>query len=234
VVEGLKRLPEIHLPKLPRMADFATWASACETPLWSRGTFLSAYNENIDGSVEAVIGADAVADAVRTVMTTKLEWEGTAKQLLSAIASEVGERITMTRSWPTTSEALRGRLRRAATGLRKIGITIAFPDKYARPRNIRITSSIPRPSQQEDEVARLSELSELSAATPKYNTGKDLAELTRTTVIGQSNGRKDGGGTTVGPVAASSLKLDVFDSPDSPDSQNPGSSSHKPGWSTRL
>ena len=31
VVEGLKRLPDTHLPKLPRMADFALWASACET-----------------------------------------------------------------------------------------------------------------------------------------------------------------------------------------------------------
>src|SRR5499425_2387605 len=42
VVEGLKRLPETHLPKLPRMADFALWASACETALWPAGTFWSA------------------------------------------------------------------------------------------------------------------------------------------------------------------------------------------------
>src|SRR5579872_5026268 len=34
VVEGLKRLPETHLPRLPRMADFALWATACETALW--------------------------------------------------------------------------------------------------------------------------------------------------------------------------------------------------------
>ena len=31
VVEGLKRLPETRLAKLPRMADFALWATACET-----------------------------------------------------------------------------------------------------------------------------------------------------------------------------------------------------------
>jgi hypothetical protein len=34
VVDGLKRLPDTHLPKLPRMADFALWATACETALW--------------------------------------------------------------------------------------------------------------------------------------------------------------------------------------------------------
>ncbi len=41
VVEGLRRLPETRLPKLPRMADFALWATACETALWPAGTFWS-------------------------------------------------------------------------------------------------------------------------------------------------------------------------------------------------
>ena len=34
VVEGLRRLPETRLERLPRMADFALWATACETALW--------------------------------------------------------------------------------------------------------------------------------------------------------------------------------------------------------
>ena len=36
VVGGLKQLPETHLPKLPRMADFALWATACETVTLAR------------------------------------------------------------------------------------------------------------------------------------------------------------------------------------------------------
>ena len=40
VVEGLKRLPETRLEKLPRMADFALWATACETALWTVGHLL--------------------------------------------------------------------------------------------------------------------------------------------------------------------------------------------------
>ena len=36
VVEGLKRLPATRLDKLPRMADFALWATACETGLRSK------------------------------------------------------------------------------------------------------------------------------------------------------------------------------------------------------
>jgi hypothetical protein len=42
-VEGLKRLPTTHLPELPRMADFAKWASACETALWPAGTFVQPF-----------------------------------------------------------------------------------------------------------------------------------------------------------------------------------------------
>ena len=67
VVEGLKRLPTTRLPNLPRMADFALWATACETALWPAGTFEAAYNSNRDEAIEAVIEADPVAAAVRTL-----------------------------------------------------------------------------------------------------------------------------------------------------------------------
>ena len=40
IVEGLRRLPETHLPKLPRMADFALWASACEVGAMANGHLL--------------------------------------------------------------------------------------------------------------------------------------------------------------------------------------------------
>ena len=52
-----KRLPETRLEKHPRMADFALWATACETALWPAGNFRSAYCENRDEAVENVIDA---------------------------------------------------------------------------------------------------------------------------------------------------------------------------------
>ena len=48
VSEGLRRLPEIELPTLPRMADFALWVTACETEYWPAGTFMAAYAGNGD------------------------------------------------------------------------------------------------------------------------------------------------------------------------------------------
>ncbi|MCI0465752.1 MAG: hypothetical protein L0Y57_01920 [Beijerinckiaceae bacterium] len=71
-------LPQTRLDKLPRMADFALWATACETALWSAGTFWSAYCGNRDEAVEGVIDADPIAAAVRAIMTTRTVWTGTA------------------------------------------------------------------------------------------------------------------------------------------------------------
>ena len=118
VVVGLRRLPDTRLEKLPRMADFALWATACETALWPAGTFWSAYSGNRDEAVEGVIDADPVAAAVRAVMVTRTVWTGTASDLLGALASEAGERVAKSKTWPDSPRVLSGRLRRAATFLR--------------------------------------------------------------------------------------------------------------------
>jgi hypothetical protein len=39
VVHGLRAVGRLQLDRLPRMADFALWATACETSLWPAGTF---------------------------------------------------------------------------------------------------------------------------------------------------------------------------------------------------
>jgi hypothetical protein len=39
VVHGLRALGRVHLDRLPRMADFALWATACETAVSPAGTF---------------------------------------------------------------------------------------------------------------------------------------------------------------------------------------------------
>jgi hypothetical protein len=126
VVRGLKRLPETKLEKLPRMADFALWATACETAIWPAGTFEAAYSGNRDEAVESVIDADPVAIAVRTFMAERTVWTGTATDLLEALGTEVSDRIAKTKTSPDSPRALSGRLRRAATFLRKVGIEITF------------------------------------------------------------------------------------------------------------
>lgn len=140
VVTGLKLLPETQLERLPRMADFALWASACETAIWPSGTFWSAYCGNRDEAVENVIEADPVAAAVRALMLERTEWTGTASDLLAALSEEASEPVTKTKAWPASSRALSGRLRRMATFLRKVGIEIDYiREGRARTRIIVLT-----------------------------------------------------------------------------------------------
>ena len=90
--------------------------------------------------VDSVIEADPVGSAIRTLMDSRTEWTGTASDLLGALSKEVGERIAKAKTWPVTARALSGRLRRAATFLRKIGIDIEFnKEGRARTRVIRIS-----------------------------------------------------------------------------------------------
>ena len=162
VSAGLRRLPETRLEKLPRMADFALWATACGAAIWEEGTFLRAYAGNRDEAVDSVIEADPVGSATRSLMESRTEWTGTASVLLGALSEEVGERIAKTKTWPATARALSGRLRRTATFLRKVGVDIEFnKEGRARTRIIRIcctadnAGTVPsRPSAPSAEIAK--------------------------------------------------------------------------------
>jgi hypothetical protein len=235
VVEGLKRLPHTHLPKLPRMADFALWATAYETALWPAGTFWSAHCGNRDEAVDGVIDADPVAAALRAVMVERTEWTGTASDLLGALAEAAGERIAKSKTWPDSSRALSGRLRRAATFLRKIGIEVAFErEGRARTRVIRITATA-NPATSEYGRARPSTPSASSApeGKPKPENGFSSAGL-RTVAAGADAGR-DGAAPI---VRANSLKLKRATTADDADANHPAQSGPEErgasGWRARL
>src|SRR5262245_66007476 len=65
VVHGLRALGRVHLDRLPRMADFALWAAACEPPLWPAGSFARAYAANRTAAIEGLREADPVGTCVR-------------------------------------------------------------------------------------------------------------------------------------------------------------------------
>ena len=93
VSTGLKRLSSIRLARLPRMADFAVWATACETAFWPEGAFMSAYDENQNEAVEKMIEASPVALAVRYHMKPpRTEWKGTTTELLKQLNGIYGAR----------------------------------------------------------------------------------------------------------------------------------------------
>jgi hypothetical protein len=203
VVQGLKRLPETRLEKLPRMADFALWAAACETAFWPAGTFWSAYCGNRDEAVEGVIDADPIAAALRALMAARTEWTGTASDLLGALAEAAGERVAKSKTWPDSPRALASRLRRAAPFLRKIGIEVAFKKEgRARARIINITNITVTPpsAAPEDAGAQPSAPSASSAPAPKSNPANGFAAQSLRTVANDADGRADGSGRGGAPT----------------------------------
>lgn len=133
VAHGLKALPTVEPQYLPRMADFARWAMACEGALWKVGTFEAAYADNRKGTVEETLAADLVASTVQSLMADRTEpWEGLVKDLLTVLSNLVGERAAKARPWPKSPEGLSRRLRVAVTFLRKVGIEITWHDHTRR------------------------------------------------------------------------------------------------------
>jgi hypothetical protein len=65
VTHGLHMLPDVRLQRLPRMADFALWATACESAFRPADTFEIAYSSNRRVAIENIVDADPVAARVR-------------------------------------------------------------------------------------------------------------------------------------------------------------------------
>jgi hypothetical protein len=109
------------------MADFALWATACETALLPTGAFARAYEANRRAAVEGVIDADPVAACVREIMAERSTWTGCAADLSRTEAELVGNGASKGGSgWPRNPRALAGRLRRVQTALRTLGIEETF------------------------------------------------------------------------------------------------------------
>ncbi len=234
VAKGMAMLPQTRLERLPRMADFALWATACETALWSVGTFWAAYCGNRDEAVEGVIDADPIAAAVRALMATRTEWTGTASELLGALAEMAGERLAKSKTWPDSPRALAGRLRRAATFLRKIGTEIGFErEGRARTRIIRITTR--QLSAPETGGARSSTSSAPSADQSKSIPDNGFASGGLRTVSDRADGSRLADGST---VRANPLKTNGETDADGVDANCPPHSEPEktgmPGWSGRL
>src|SRR5262249_8909770 len=155
-------------------------ATAGGRAVWPTGPFAGAYEASRKTAIEGLVEADPVAACVRRLMAECDRWTGTASDLLCA-ANDLANDDGSTRSagWPKNAGALAGRLRRAQTFLRMLGIEIAFSRKgRAGPRTIRISSPPSAPSASSARFATTShpavhkETTRIGAAEPLTNADK--------------------------------------------------------------
>jgi len=124
---GLRRLDTINLPMMPRMADFAEWATACEPGLGlADGTFLRAYMANRRAGVEASIEAASIGPALLALLEAENGYTGTARELLTKLTADAYSTDAMRREkeWPKSVQKLAGLMKRLAPNLRASGWTV--------------------------------------------------------------------------------------------------------------
>ena len=122
---GLRNLPTTKLPRLPRMADFALWATAVEPGVGLHpGAFMEAYSGNRAAGNELALESSPVGKAVIDFAATTSYWTGTVSDLLAELARQVDERVERQRGWPHSGRALSGVLKRLAPNLRAVGVEV--------------------------------------------------------------------------------------------------------------
>jgi len=125
VAAGLKKLPDVTLKLLPRMADFAIWVSACETALGlETGEALDAYQANRAEAHNLSLESSPLFEPVAKLALEG--FSGTVAELLARLNRTTGENMRRSVRWPKAPSALGTALRRMASNLRAAGIDIQF------------------------------------------------------------------------------------------------------------
>jgi hypothetical protein len=252
--EGLRNLSKTRLPRLPRMADFALWAAACETAFWPSDVFGSAYGQNLEDAVATLIDDDRIASAVRELMASRGEWTGTTTELLKILSSAASDQVTRSKDWPQNPRALSGALRRLAPALRKTGIDVTFPREKDRKRtrtiviraSSRLSEASPQPFASTAERLERKFASAPSAPSASIENGNNKNDLeapsARTVVrntVQAADGHDNSGGDTVRHVVRyNSLNSNDRTAADGADAISPSvpapEKKSNPGWKVRL
>lgn len=130
ISEGMGKLPDVSLDKMPRMADFATWGIATEEALGgSHGSFMKAYA----GSQEEATGtaletwpiASYLWEFAKSFREQDKAWTGTPGELKQAIEEKVSDdALKRSKEWPKTPSALSKQINRLDPALREVGVVI--------------------------------------------------------------------------------------------------------------
>lgn len=123
---ALRRIENIALKDLPRMADFAYLIHAAEPALpWSSGEFRRVYAQNRASIIDTAVESNLVSGAIAEMMKDRPgPWIGTPTQLWERLSEIVGDGIARSKSWPKSPSILSRRLNEITSFLRQYGIEV--------------------------------------------------------------------------------------------------------------
>lgn len=125
-VRTLAKLPEVHLPKPPRMADFAALGEAMTLAQGgTAGAFLAIYLANRRESISRSLEASPVARAIRRLVD---EYRGADETVWQGNMGALLDRLTSYRegadAWPKSARGLSDAVRRQRPALAQVGVGI--------------------------------------------------------------------------------------------------------------
>jgi hypothetical protein len=143
VSAALANIEQVQISRLPRMADFAQWATAAEDALgFESGSFMRAYTGNREEANELALEASPIAAALKSFMFEHQQWSGTATKLLGLLTSHVSEAVRFHPSFPKKPNVLSNALRRVAPNLRANGINVTIKRSGSKGRTVVLEKSI--------------------------------------------------------------------------------------------
>jgi hypothetical protein len=150
--EVLRVLPSIHLDTLPRMADFAQVVAAVDRVRGTRA--LDTYLGLAEALNADVVASDPVAQAVEGYVLRQGAFDGTSKELLTALEGYMKSQADgwwkPPRGWPQNASYLGRVVRRLAPALRSEGVEVE-QGKTGSVRWIRLRHTLPHTTQNADD-----------------------------------------------------------------------------------
>lgn len=134
VAGGLRELPRVRTDALPRMADFARFALACEQGAGEQPQFVGVYARNQAATSEQALDSGPLPTAVLELMDERFEWTGTPTELLADLNHLAP--LPRPHGWPKQANGLTGQLKRLAPPMRKVyGLNIVCGERESGGRS---------------------------------------------------------------------------------------------------
>jgi hypothetical protein len=124
---ALRKLPDVKVARVSRMADFERLIiAACPALGWEPEEFRLAYRDNQSDVDATAIESDPVAGAIVALIEKDFPtgWEGNATRLYDLLGDKVTDNTRRSRAWPMSAISLGSRLERLKPVLRRNGVIV--------------------------------------------------------------------------------------------------------------
>jgi len=124
---ALKEFNNVNLEYLPRMADFAKWATAAETGFgYKKGTFIKSYENNQLETAREAVEHDIVISTIIDCLKKEKKISGTASYILEKLDNYLTIEPKRSKEWITSPNQLKNILIRLQPILEANYITYSF------------------------------------------------------------------------------------------------------------